>query len=167
MFCIEAVVTRNEGVPMVRTGRPVALRAISDQRPATSQQQPSSRVPVRAHTVRSRPKSEGVRFEQAAMTQTASERGDWRGVIADRGAPAGEPRPRGMAALWGGAAADDPTRPGCGQAAAAGSPRIVQAQKEGATAEAVSEAQRHSVLISLQEALTLAGMASSAAALRL
>ena len=35
---------------------------------------------------------------------------------------------------------------------------FVQAQKEGASAEAVATAQQHSVLISLKEALTIAGI---------
>jgi hypothetical protein len=43
---------------------------------------------------------------------------------------------------------------------------FVQAQKEGASAEAVLEMQQESVLLSLQEAFTLAGMASAATTLK-
>ena len=95
------------------------------------------------------------------MSQEAFERGDWQAVIEAHPLEShdhDEWLRYGVALL-------QTIQPGpdVGKQQQQAALAFVQAQKEGATAEAVSEAQRHSVLISLQEALTLAGMAPAAA----
>jgi hypothetical protein len=94
------------------------------------------------------------------MTQQAFDQGYWQAVIA------GHPLESHDPAEWlrYGVALLQTIEPGpdVGKQLQQAALAFVQAQKEGAAAEAVLEMQRQSVLLSLQEALKLAGMASSA-----
>jgi len=98
------------------------------------------------------------------MSREAFERGNWQAVIEAHPLESHDPDEW----LRYGVALLQTIQPGpdVGKQQQQAALAFVQAQKEGATAEAVSEAQRHSVLISLQEALTLAGMAPAAATLQ-
>ena len=94
------------------------------------------------------------------MTQTAFERGDWQAVIEAHPLESHDPEEW----LRYGVALLQTIKPGPDvgkqqQAALA----FVQAQKEGASAEAVAAVQQRSVLISLAEALKLAGIEAAAA----
>ena len=96
-----------------------------------------------------------------AMTQQAFEVGDWQAVIEAHPLESHDP---GEWLRYGVAMLQTITPgPDVGKQQQQAALAFVQAQKEGATAEAVAEAQRHSVLISLQEALTLVGMDQTAA----
>ena len=95
------------------------------------------------------------------MSREAFERGDWQAVIDAH--PLESPDPQEW--LRYGVALLQTIQPGpdVGKQQQQAALAFVKAQKEGATAEAVSDAQRHSVLISLEEALTLVGMDQTAA----
>lgn len=92
------------------------------------------------------------------MTQEAYERGDWQAVIDGHPLESHDPHEwlrYGVALLQ--TLTPGPTVGRQQQQAALA---FVQAQKEGATAEATAAAQRHSVFLSLREALTLADIAN-------
>jgi hypothetical protein len=95
------------------------------------------------------------------MSREAFERGDWQAVIEAHPLESHDPGEW----LRYGVALLQTIQPGPygGKQQQQAALAFVQAQKEGATAEAVSEAQRQSVLISLQETLTLVGMDQTAA----
>jgi len=98
----------------------------------------------------------------SAMTQQAFERGDWPSVIEAHPLESHDPEEwlrYGVALLQTIEPGPEQGQQQQQQAALA----FVQAQKEGASAEAVAGAQRHSVLNSLQEALTASGMGPLAA----
>ena len=99
-----------------------------------------------------------------AMSREAFERGNWQAVIEAHPLESHDPDEW----LRYGVALLQTFQPGpdVGKQQQQAALAFVQAQKGGATAEAVSEAQRHSVLISLQEALTLVGMAPAATTLQ-
>jgi hypothetical protein len=98
--------------------------------------------------------------EEPVMTREAYQRGDWQAVIADHPLESHDPEEW----LRYGVALLQTLTPGpdVGKQQQQAALAFVQAQKEGASAEAVLEMQQQSVLLSLQETLTLAGMASSA-----
>ena len=99
-----------------------------------------------------------------AMSREAYERGNWQAVIEAHTRESHDPGEwmrYGVAML-------QTIQPGpdVGKQQQQVALAFVQAQKEGAIAEAVASEQLHSVLISLQEALTLVGMAPAAATLQ-
>jgi hypothetical protein len=98
------------------------------------------------------------------MTEAAFGRGDWQAVIDAHPLESHDPSEW----LRYGVALLQTIQPGpdVGKQQQQAALAFVQAQKEGASAEAVTSAQRHSVMISLQEALTVAGMAPAAAAVQ-
>ena len=95
------------------------------------------------------------------MSREAFERGDWQAVIAAHPLESHDPQEW----LRYGVALLQTIQPGpdVGKQQQQAALAFVQAQKEGASAEQVAKAQRRSVLCSLQEALTVAGMAPTAA----
>lgn len=95
------------------------------------------------------------------MSRKAFERGDWQAVIASHPLESHDPAEwlrYGVALLQ-----MIQTGPDAGKQQQQAALAFVQAQKEGATSGSVRDEQWHSVLISLQQALTLVGMESSAA----
>ena len=95
------------------------------------------------------------------MSQEAFERGNWQAVIEAHPLESHDP---GEWLRYGEALLQTITPgPDVGKQQQQAALAFVQAQKEGATAEAVASAQRHSVLISLREALVLAGIDTPAA----
>lgn len=95
------------------------------------------------------------------MSREAYERGDWQAVIQAHPLESHDPEEW----LRYGVALLQTIQPGpdVGKQQQQAALAFVQAQREGASAEQVAEAQRRSVLCALQEALTLAGMAPTAA----
>jgi hypothetical protein len=95
------------------------------------------------------------------MSREAFERGDWKAVIQAHPLESHDPEEW----LRYGVALLQTIQPGpdVGKQQQQAALAFVQAQREGASAEQVAEAQRRSVLCSLQEALTVAGMAPTAA----
>ena len=95
------------------------------------------------------------------MTQTAFERGDWQAVIEAHPLESHDPEEW----LRYGVALLQTIQPGpdVGKQQQQAALAFVQAQKEGASAEAVAAVQQRSVLISLAEALKLAGIEAAAA----
>lgn len=98
------------------------------------------------------------------MSREAFERGDWRGVIEAHPLESDEPEEW----LRYGVALLQTIEPGpeVGKLQQQAAHAFVQAQKLGASPDAVASAQQHSVQISLQEALTLIGMGQAAATLQ-
>jgi len=94
------------------------------------------------------------------MTQLAFERGDWQAVIAAHPLESHDPQEW----LRYGVALLQTIEPGpdVGKQQQQAALAFMQAQKEGAPAEAVAAAQRHSVMLSLSEALNLAGLTATA-----
>ena len=94
------------------------------------------------------------------MTQLAFERGDWQAVIAAHPLESHDPQEW----LRYGVALLQTIEPGpdVGKQQQQAALAFVQAQKEGAPAEAVAAAQRHSVMLSLSEALSAAGLEQAA-----
>jgi hypothetical protein len=98
------------------------------------------------------------------MSREAFERGDWQTVIAAHALESHDPEEwlrYGVALLQ-----TIEAGPDVGKQQQQAALAFVQAKREGASEDAVAAAQRHSVLISLQEALIVAGMASTAAAVK-
>ena len=96
------------------------------------------------------------------MTQQALGRGDWQAVIDAHPLESHDPQEW----LRYGVALLQTIEPGpdVGKQQQQAALAFVQAQKEGATAEAVAAAQRHSVMLSLSEALAAAGLEQAAQA---
>ena len=90
------------------------------------------------------------------MSREAFERGDWQTVIAAHPLESHDPQEW----LRYGVALLQTIQPGpdVGKQQQQAALAFVQAQREGASAEQVAKAQRHAVLISLREALALAGV---------
>jgi hypothetical protein len=90
------------------------------------------------------------------MTEAAFGRGDWQAVIDAHPLESHDPSEW----LRYGVALLQSIQPGpdVGKQQQQAALAFVQAQKEGASAEAVTSAQRHSVIISLKEALVRAGV---------
>lgn len=91
-----------------------------------------------------------------AMSREAFERGDWQAVIEAHPLESHDPEEwlRYSVALL----QTLTTGPDAGKQQQQAALAFVQAQREGASAEQVAEAQRRSALISLEEALTIAGV---------
>ena len=94
------------------------------------------------------------------MTQQAFEQGEWQAVIDAHPLESHDPQEW----LRYGVALLQTIEPGpdVGKQQQQAALAFVQAQKEGAPAEAVAAAQRHSVMLSLSEALAAAGLEQAA-----